>query len=70
VSTSTWFRRLAEWAPRLLEPDVIRDAHVYGGLVLVGVGLWQLSRPWALIALGVALLVLGLVVPSLRRRTP
>lgn len=40
-------------------PDA-RDFHVYGGLVLIGAGAWQLSPAWALVGVGAALAAIGM----------
>lgn len=37
----------------------MRDVHVYGGIALVGCGLWYLIGPVSLAAVGVALFYLG-----------
>lgn len=37
----------------------LRDAFVFGGLALIGIGLDQISRPAALIVVGAVLLWLG-----------
>lgn len=38
----------------------IVDLHVYGGLILIGAGLWGADGGFALLACGVLLLLLGL----------
>ena len=51
---------------RAMLPDV-RDVFVFGGLALMGYGLW-LYRPWvAYAACGLVLLLLGLVPPPAAR---
>ena len=37
----------------------IRDTHVYGGLALVGYGIWTIAGPLALAVVGAALFYLG-----------
>ncbi len=44
-----------------------RDGHIYGGLLLAGVGGWQVSWPWTCIALGVVVMVLGIFAPGTAR---
>lgn len=46
-----------------LARHLVRDVMAFGGLALVGTGLWWIYPPAALILLGVALL--GLVIMSL-----
>lgn len=55
----TWRERFAALVP----PGLLVDAHIYGGLLLIVLGGWQLSRPWTLIAAGLALALLGLLAP-------
>lgn len=50
----------------LTRPDVLLDAHLYGGLALVAVGTWWISPPWALIGLGLGLILLGILGSRLR----
>lgn len=47
-------------------PDLLFDAHLYGGLLLITVGAWQLSPPWALIGCGVGLILLALLGSRMR----
>lgn len=48
-------------------PDLsLRDAHVYGGLALATVAGANISPEWALIGLGVVLVLLGLYGPGAR----
>lgn len=52
-------------------PDVLRDLHVYGGLVLAAVGGWHLSPPITSITVGLTLAAMGLFAGrSLRRPSP
>lgn len=57
-------KRLAAFLGR---PDILRDLHIYGGLLLAALGGWQISPALTLIALGLALAALGLLAA---RRTP
>ena len=41
-----------------MKPD-LRDWHVYGGLMLVGYGVWTVAGPCALAVVGVGLFYLG-----------
>lgn len=52
----------------LTRPDVIRDGHVYGGLLLAGLGGWQISRPWTCVAIGAIVAALGIFAPVGPRR--
>jgi hypothetical protein len=55
--------------PRIPRPDVdLRDAHVYGGLVIAAWGGWQLSPSWTAVAVGVALVLFGVFVPRKPRK--
>ncbi len=61
---AAWFRRVwcavvAGFSLVLGWPDS-RDWHVYGGLVIAGVGGWVLSPAWTFIAVGGALVLFGL----------
>ncbi len=48
-------------------PDIdIQDVHIYGGLLLGGVGGWQVSPAWTLIALAVVLVLMGVFAPRAR----
>jgi hypothetical protein len=49
-------------------PDVLRDLHIYGGLLLIALGGWQLSPAVTLVVVGAALVALALI-PA-RRTTP
>ena len=49
--------------PKLPDFDV-RDAHIYGGLLLGGVGGWQISQGWTLIAVAVVLVLMGIFAPN------
>lgn len=42
----------------------LRDVHVYGGLIVAGIGGAFVSWPWTLVALGVALGAMGLFLPG------
>lgn len=53
-------RRVLAW---LQENADVRDAHVYGGLVLAAVGGCFLSVPVTLIVVGVAAMALGVFGP-------
>lgn len=48
-------------------PDVVVDLHIYGGLLLAGVGGWQLSPRWTLVLAGLALAALGVWGARTRR---
>lgn len=56
--------RLLAWLRRLTAPDVLRDLHVYGGLLLAGVGGWLLSPAWTLVLVGLVLVGLGLLAST------
>ncbi len=47
----------------LVRPDVLRDFHVYGGLALAAIGGWHLSPALTGIAVGITLMLLGLLPP-------
>ena len=54
--------------PNVKWPDIdLRDAHIYGGLLIAAVGGWQLSWPWTCIILGVLVTVLGIFAPRMAR---
>lgn len=55
--TTTRGRRLADW---LLQPHVLLDLHIYGGLALLTIGLWQVHWAFGVGAAGAILLGLGL----------
>ncbi|KKL87169.1 hypothetical protein LCGC14_1937420, partial [marine sediment metagenome] len=48
--------------PKLPDIDT-QDAHIYGGLLIGALGGWQVSPAWTLIALGVVLLLIGVLAP-------
>ncbi len=53
--------------------NALRDLHIYGGLLLIGIGgwfgsAWPASRMWTAIAMGAILMVFGLFAPSRRTR--
>lgn len=53
---------------KALKPDIdLRDAHIYGGLLIAAIGGWQLSWPWTCIILGVLVTVLGIFAPRMAR---
>jgi len=53
--------------PKLKRPDIdIQDVHIYGGLLLGGVGGWQVSPAWTLIAIAVVLVLMGVFAPRAR----
>jgi len=62
-----WLARIGERLASLGRPDLLRDYHVYGGLLLAAVGGWHLSRPWTLVVVGIVLAALGLLTPGPRR---
>jgi len=37
----------------------VRDVHIYGGIVLIGWGLWQIDHRLSFVVMGVILLYLG-----------
>jgi hypothetical protein len=52
--------KLPSWFPAITRPDItLRDVHIYGGLVVAGIGGWQLSPAWTGVVLGVALTGMG-----------
>ena len=54
--------------PKVTWPDVdLRDAHIYGGLLIATVGGWHVSWPWTCVALGVVVMVLGIFAPGTAR---
>lgn len=44
----------------------LRDAHIYGGLLVMGAGVWMISPAAAVIAVGAVLFLLGMFVPGRR----
>lgn len=58
--------RRPEWLTRLQATVSLRDGHIYGGLVLVGVGAWLVAPAAAYISVGVVLMVLGIFRPGVR----
>lgn len=74
AAASVAMSKLRAWVSavwRLVRDAVgLSELHVYGGLALVAAGLWQLSRPVAMIAVGVVLLALGLLPLLPRQRRP
>jgi len=60
-------RWLADRLQFLTRGDVIVDLHVYGGLLLAGVGGWHISRPWTCVVGGLVLAALGFVNAAPRR---
>lgn len=56
TAVQRWFGR---GIARFREYFDVVDGHIYGGLGLAAVGGWQLSPPWTLVAIGAALVLLG-----------
>lgn len=55
-----WLREvLGAWVRRVDWTEVVRDAHLYGGLGLATWAGHQVGGPWAFVALGVVLAWLG-----------
>jgi len=55
-----WLRWPRIRLPRLPRPDLdIRDAHIYGGLLLAGIGGWLISPAWTCVVLGLIIAALG-----------
>lgn len=53
--------------------NLLRDLHIYGGLLLIGLAgwfghVWPAPRMWTAIALGAILTVFGLFAPTRRIR--
>ena len=63
-------RRLLAALGLLARPDVLLDLHVYGGLLLVAIGVALLSPPFALITLGLGLAGIGLLTMLRAPRPP
>jgi hypothetical protein len=53
---------------RSLVRSLVVDGMILGGVGLVSLGTWEISRPAGLIALGAQLLALGLAAVHRRRR--
>ena len=45
----------------------LRDAHVYGGLTLAGIGGVAVSWPWTCVVIGSVVTVLGVFAPRWRK---
>mgnify|MGYP001592469346 CR=1 FL=1 len=53
---------------RFIASDAFDDLHAYGGLLLVGVGLWLLAPSAGLVAVGLVLFAMSGYVGTIRRR--